>query len=115
MIARAVVFLLLAATLPALVGTAEADEWRVRRHARAPHWDVPRHVHLPPERHVIEVVHHRGFFIVNGARFTPTAPHCLNWVAGDRVRFLAGELHGACATALIYNATTRQVCEVRCN
>jgi len=109
MIARLSAALLLIVATTIAAGADGVDKKRHRHH---------RHVHyhsqLPPERHVIEVVHHRGFFIINGAAFTPRSPACCRWVAGDRIKFLAGEMHGFCSTALIYNASRRQTCEVTC-
>jgi hypothetical protein len=84
---------------------------------------VHRHVHyrhaivLPPERHVVEIVKnaYSDRFIINGARFSAKTPACgLGWLAGERVKFLSGEIHGACVDALIYNATRRQTCEMWC-
>ena len=72
---------------------------------------------LPPERHVIEVVKnaYSDRFIINGARFSAKTPACgVGWLAGERVKFLSGEVHGACVDARIYNATRRQTCEMWC-
>src|SRR6266550_762796 len=52
--------------------------------------------YLPAERHVIEVVQppYSGNFIINGARFTALTPACFAWVAGERIRLLAGDWNG---------------------
>src|SRR5207247_11114164 len=84
---------------------------------------VHRHVHyrhaivLPPERHVVEIVKHAysDRFIINGARFSAKTPACgLGWLAGERGKFLSGESQGAGGDALMYNATRRRNCAVRC-
>jgi hypothetical protein len=69
---------------------------------------------LPPERHVIEVVDAWGRLIIAGRRFTPAVPACGRWVAGERIKFLAGDINGACRSALIYNYQWRETCEVSC-
>jgi hypothetical protein len=85
--------------------------------------DRPRKVHrvwhgynlrLPPERHVVEIVDNFGRITIGGRRFTPIVPACGGWVAGERVRFVAVDVPGACRTALIYNYYTRGTCEVAC-
>ena len=85
--------------------------------------DVPRKVHrvwhgyslrLPPERHVVEIVDNWGRLVIGGRRFTPAVPACGGWVAGERIRFVAVDVPGACRTALIYNYPLRQTCEVAC-
>jgi hypothetical protein len=80
----------------------------------------PRHhvwrgydLRLPPERHVVEVIDGWGRFIINGRAFTPVVPDC-PWVAGERIKFLAGDMDGACRRALIYNFRKRQTCEFWC-
>jgi hypothetical protein len=90
--------------------------------ARADGVDVPRKVHrwhgyslrLPPERHVVEIVDNFGRLTIGGRRFTPVVPSCGGWVAGERIRFVAVDVPGACRTAVIYNYHTRQTCEVAC-
>jgi len=83
--------------------------------------DVPRHVwhgyslRLPSERHVVEVIDSWGRLVVNGRLFTPPVPACGGWVAGERIRFLAGDVNGACRTALIYNYRRHETCEVGCS
>ena len=92
--------------------------------ARADGIDVPPKVHhvwhgynlrLPPERHVVEIIDDWGRLIIAGRRFTPVVPGCGDWVAGERIKFLAGDINGACNTALIYNYRRRQTCEVGCS
>ena len=84
---------------------------------------VHRHVHyrhaivLPPERHVIEIVKnaYSDRFIINGARFSAKVPACVGgWLAGEPVRLLAGEIHGACVDAIVYNAMRHRACEMWC-
>ena len=71
---------------------------------------------LPAERHVIEVVSppYSARFIINGARFTGWAPACFRWVAGERIRLIAGDWNGRCVAALFYNFYRRNTCEVWC-
>ena len=106
---RVIAGLLLAAALGLCAGPAGADGQDARRQ-----WHPGYDVRLPPERHVIEVVDAWGLYIVNGRRFTPVAPECAHWIAGERIKFLAGDINGACRTALIYNFPRRQTCEVWC-
>ena len=81
-----------------------------------PHqWYPGYDLRLPPERHVIEMVDDSGRFIINGRRFAPAVPACGHWVAGERIRFVSGDLNGACATAVIYNYRWRETCEVACS
>jgi hypothetical protein len=82
----------------------------------APRAFVRPYVVLPPERHVIEVVDHAygQRFVINGARFAAKVPACFGWVAGDRIQFLSGEIHGFCVDAVIYNVTRRASCEMWC-
>ena len=103
---------LLFAGLTLAAGTAFADGFEVKRHVHR-HW-YGYDLRLPPERHVIEVVDGWGRFIINGTRFTAANPRCATWTAGDRIAFLSGEMHGACATATIRNISRRQICEVAC-
>ncbi len=109
---RVIGTLLLAVALALAAGNADADGDRVRRHVH--HGSTGYDLRLPPERHVIEVVDGWGRFIINGSRFTPREPVCQGWTAGDEIKFLAGEMHGHCATALIRNVSRRQTCEVSC-
>jgi hypothetical protein len=110
---RLIAGLLLAAALVPVAGPAGADGI-----------DRPRKVHrvwhgyslrLPPERHVVEVVDNWGRLVINGRLFTPAVPACGGWVAGERIRFLAGDINGACQTAVIYNYHLRRTCEVGCS
>jgi hypothetical protein len=75
-----------------------------------------RHIALPPERHVIEVVRppYSGAFIINNAHFTAISPACSRWAAGDRVTLRAGDWHGRCVGAIFYNVARRQTCEMWC-
>jgi hypothetical protein len=109
---RVIAGLLLAAALGLTVAPAAADGV-----------DVPRKVHrvwhgynlrLPPERHVVEIVDNVGRITIGGRRYTPIVPTCGGWVAGERVRFVAVDVPGACHTAVIYNYHLRQTCEVAC-
>jgi hypothetical protein len=107
----------LALTLAGLgLGLAQAAELET---AKIRHRNVAyRHVIvLPPERHVIEIVKnaYSDRFIINGARFAAKTPVCGgNWLAGERVQLLSGEMHGRCVDAIFYNATRRQTCELWC-
>src|SRR5262249_60113112 len=74
--------------------------------------DVPHKVHrvwhgyslrLPPERHVVEVIDEWGRLVINGRRFTPIVPGCGGWVAGERIRLLAGGIRGRCPTPRLSN------------
>ena len=71
---------------------------------------------LPAERHVIEVVSppYSARFIINGARFTGWAPACFRWVAGERIRLIAGDWNGRCIGAIFYNYARRNRCEMWC-
>jgi hypothetical protein len=111
-IGEAMMFKWLAALVLALsMGqSAFADgEYRRYRH-------YPRYIHLPPERHVIEVVQppSSGNFIINGTRFTAKTAACLPWAAGERIRLIAGDWHGRCVDAVFYNAMRHSTCEMWC-
>jgi hypothetical protein len=69
-----------------------------------------------PERHVIEVVRppYSGNFIINGTRFVGRTRACLRWVAGERIRLVAGDWHGRCADAVFYNYVRRNTCRASC-
>jgi hypothetical protein len=73
-------------------------------------------IHLPPERHVIEIVQPpwSGNFIINGTRFTGRTVSCLRWAAGERIKLIAGDWNGRCVEAVFYNATRRSTCEMWC-
>ena len=91
-------------------GPALADETRFARYR-------PYHRYaLPPERHVIEVVQppYSGNFIINGTRFTAKSATCLRWIAGERIKLLAGDWHGRCVEATFYNLHRRSTCEMWC-
>jgi hypothetical protein len=72
--------------------------------------------YLPAERHVIEVVQppYSGNFIINGARFTGVTPACFNWVAGERIRLIAGDWNARCMEAVFYNFYRRNSCVTLC-
>jgi hypothetical protein len=80
----------------------------------------PRHYHygygLPPERHVIEIVSppYSTNFIINGARFTGMSPSCFGWTAGEPIRLIAGDWNARCVSAVFYNYTRRNRCEMMC-
>jgi hypothetical protein len=98
--------LAIAATVP-----AAADEGpRISR----PHYG-PR-LHLPPERHVVEVVQPpwSGNFIINGQRFTGVSPACFNWAAGERIKLISGDWNGRCDEAVFYNVWRRSTCVTVC-
>lgn len=103
---------ILALTLAVLVcAPAYSDESPpTRRHYHR------HHIHLPPERHVIEVVQPPGSgnFIINGARFTAKTTACHRWTAGERITLLAGDWNGRCVDAVFYNAWRRSTCEMWC-
>ncbi len=76
-----------------------------------------RHRHfLPPERHVVEVVQPpwSGNFIINGAHFTGRTRACLRWAAGERIKLVSGDWHGACIVAVFYNFNRHSRCETWC-
>jgi len=76
-----------------------------------------RHRHiLPPERHVVEVVQPpwSGNFIINGARFTGRTRACMRWAAGERIKLLSGDWHGACVQAVFYNFNRHSRCVTWC-
>lgn len=87
------------------------------RHHHRPHVVVyHRRIVLPPERHVIELARppYSGNFIINATRFTAKTPACARWVAGERIKLLAGDWHGFCVDAVFYNVPRRQICEMAC-
>jgi hypothetical protein len=75
-----------------------------------------RRIVLPPERHVIEKVQppRSGNYLINDTWFTAKTQACSRWVAGERIRLLAGDWHGACVDAVFYNVRHRQTCELSC-
>jgi hypothetical protein len=101
---------LLLATAALTAAPAWADGTDMPRKVR--HWHG-YNLRLPPERHVVEIVDNLGRLTIGGRRFTPLVPACGGWVAGERIRFVAADIDGAC-TALIYNYRRRQTCEVAC-
>jgi hypothetical protein len=74
-----------------------------------------RHMRLPLERHVIELVRppYGGSFIINGAYFTAKSA-CPAWSAGDRITLLAGDWHGRCVDAVFHNAARHGACQMWC-
>jgi hypothetical protein len=95
---------------PARAADIEADQ---RLRARL---IIHRHYVLPPERHVVEKVMppYSGIYLINGTWFTAATPACTRWVAGERIRLVAGDWHGACASAVFYNVSRRMTCELSC-
>lgn len=61
----------------------------------------------------IEVAHDDELFIINGEKYEAKT-YCLGWEEGDEVVFVEGSPYGACATAVLYNKTKRDACEVWC-
>jgi len=112
LIAHSVATLLLAfVTLaPALAADIEADQ-RVRARVT-----IHRHYVLPPERHVVEGVRppYSGVYLINGTWFTARTSACTRWVAGERIRLVAGDWHRGCSAAVIYNVSRRMTCELSC-
>jgi hypothetical protein len=96
------------ATLTCASALADGMEYAPRRSYQG--------FYLPAERHVIEVVQppYSGNFIINGARFTALTPACFAWVAGERIKLLAGDWNGRCVVALFYNPHRRNTCEMWC-
>lgn len=95
---------------PARPADIEADR-RVRARVT-----IHRHYVLPPERHVVEGVRppYSGNYLINGTWFAAKTAACTRWVSGERIRLLAGDWHGACASAVFYNVPRRMACEMRC-
>jgi hypothetical protein len=92
---------------------AVADEYGYRRaHHHYWHHDIV----LRPERHVIEVVRgaYGSSFVINGANFTAKSNACMGWLAGDRIKLLAGSWSGVCPDAAFYNVTRHRTCEMWC-
>jgi len=88
---------------------ALADEGPPRRYYH-------RHIYLPPERHVIEVVQPPGSgnFIINGIRFTAKTAACYRWAAGERIRLISGGWNGQCVDAVFYNLRRHATCAMWC-
>jgi hypothetical protein len=107
---------ILAAALACLTVSAVFAADTDSRPVRARHHHHYYRGYLPPERHVIEVVGGaRGYaFIINGAHFRAKTTACGGWLAGDRIKLLAGSWHAACVDAVFYNATRRRSCEMWC-
>jgi len=96
--------------VPASSADIEADR-RVRARVT-----IHRHYVLPPEQHVVEGVRppYSGNYLINGTWFTANTAACARWVAGERIRLLAGDWNGACASAVFYNVPRRMACEMAC-
>jgi hypothetical protein len=110
---RPVLLALALAVCGAGLSHAAELERRIVRHRHLVHHRIV----LPPERHVIEIVKeaYSDRFIINGARFAAKVPACTaGWLAGERVHFLSGEIHGFCADAVVYNAMRHRACEMWC-
>jgi hypothetical protein len=95
---------------PAL--SAELGEVHPHHYASYHHQPIT----LASERHVIEVVEppYSGSFIINGTDFVARSPACLSWAPGDRITLRAGDWHGYCVGATLYNVTRHQACQVWC-
>ena len=106
----AIVVLATATLAPAVAADIEADQ-RVRARVI-----IHRHYVLPPERHVVEKVMppYSGNYLINGTWMRATTPACTRWVAGERIRLLAGDWHRSCSVAVIYNVSRRMTCELAC-
>ena len=103
---------LAALVLALLMGQPAFADGEYRRYRHYPHY-----IHLPPERHVIEVVQppSSGNFIINGTRFVGHTRACRRWIAGERIRLVAGDWHGRCADAVFYNYVRRNTCRASCS
>lgn len=106
-----------------LMGSCPKPVWSADMKAGARHHHVVRHHHwvrllprLPPERHVVEAGRPpgSGVFQINNTRFAAASASCARWVAGEQVKLLAGEWHGACTTAVFYNFRRHQTCQMAC-
>ena len=100
---------------PAQPEAMEAGQ-RARSHHHHRHVVHHRRIVLPPERQVVESVRppYSGNYIINGTWFTAKTESCSRWVAGERIKLLAGDWHGACVDAVFYNVRRRQICELSC-
>jgi hypothetical protein len=97
---------------------SEATEAGLRARSHHHRWHAVHHrrIVLPPERQVVESVRppYSGNYIINATWFTAKTESCSRWVAGERVKLLAGDWHGACIDAVFYNVRRRQICELSC-
>jgi len=100
---------------PAQSDAMEAGQ-RARAHHHHRHVVHHRRIVLPQERQVIEVVQppYSGNYRINGTWFTAKTQACARWEAGERIKLLAGDWHGACVDAVFYNVRRRQTCELSC-
>jgi hypothetical protein len=112
LLSRPPVILMLAFTTlaPAHSADIEADQ-RVRARVT-----IHRHYVLPPDRHVVEKVMppYSGNYLINGTWFMARTPACTRWVAGERIRLVAGDWHRGCSAAVIHNVARRMTCELSC-
>ena len=106
-------------TFVPLQSEAIAADQRMRSPHRHHHYRYvvhQRRIVLPPERHVIEAARppYSGNFIINATWFTAKTQTCARWVAGEQIKLLAGDWHGACVDAVFYNVRRRQTCALSC-
>jgi hypothetical protein len=103
--------LAMAMCLPGSLLPALADGMGYQRHYHHNH-----RIHLPPARHVVEVVQPpwSGNFIINGTHFTGRNAACRRWAAGERIRLVAGDWHGQCVAATFYNLSRHSTCQTWC-
>src|SRR3954469_22323104 len=106
----AMIGLAVATLVPAFSADIAADR-RVRARVT-----IHRHYLLPPERHVVEKVMppYSGNYLINGTWMRATTPVCTRWVAGERIRLVAGDWHRSCSVAVIHNISRRMTCELAC-
>jgi hypothetical protein len=83
---------------------------------RVRHHHHHHHYRLPPPRHVVEKASlpGSGLYLLNGTWFQAQTPRCARWVAGDRIRLVAGDWHGSCRSAVFRNLSRRMTCELSC-
>jgi hypothetical protein len=74
------------------------------------------HYRLPPPRHVVEKVSPpwSGNYLLNGTWMHAQTPRCARWVAGDRVKLVAGDWHRSCGGAVVRNLSRHMTCELSC-
>lgn len=61
----------------------------------------------------IEASGNDEWFVINGEKYQAQT-YCFGFEKGDRVMFLEGSPHGACATAKLLNLRTDEICDVWC-
>jgi len=64
-------------------------------------------------RYYIEHAYEDEFFIINNNKFEAKT-YCLGWSEGEIIKFISGSPFGNCTSALIYNETLDDICEVWC-